>query len=81
MQTRLRLLAFAAAALVPMALSGDLQAQQAPPQPPQFPNMTFFITSTGGPNGANSAASRAPTSIARRSPPRPAPAPRPGARI
>jgi hypothetical protein len=53
MQTRLRLLAFAAAALVPMALSGDLQAQQAPPQPPQFPNMTFFITSTGGPNGAN----------------------------
>ena len=22
-------------------------------QPPQFPNMTFFITSTGGPDGAN----------------------------
>ena len=50
MHTRLKLLAFATVALAPMVLSGDLQAQQ---QPPQFPNMTFFITSTGGPNGAN----------------------------
>ena len=50
MQTRLKLFAFAAAALLPMVLSGELQAQQ---KPPQFPNMTFFITSTGGPNGAN----------------------------
>ena len=24
-----------------------------PPAPPQFPNMTFFVTSTGGPSGAN----------------------------
>jgi len=50
MQTKLKLFAFATAAVVPMILTGDLQAQQ---QPPQFPNMTFFITSTGGPNGAN----------------------------
>ena len=53
MQTRLKLFAFVTA-MVPMMLTGDLQAQQQPPpQPPQFPNMTFFITSTGGPNGAN----------------------------
>ena len=50
MQTKLKVFAFATAALVPMVLTGDLQAQQ---KPPQFPNMTFFITSTGGPNGAN----------------------------
>ena len=37
-----------------LAAVGGSQAQQAPPpQPPQFPNMTFFITSTGGPSGAN----------------------------
>jgi hypothetical protein len=30
--------------------AGAASAQQAPPQ---FPNMTFFITSVGGPNGAN----------------------------
>ncbi len=42
MQTKLKLLALATVALAPMVLSGDLQAQQ---QPPQFPNMTFFITS------------------------------------
>ena len=50
MQTGLKLFAFTTAALVPMALTGDLQAQQ---KPPQFPNMTFFVTSTSGPNGAN----------------------------
>ena len=32
------------------ALAGLVQAQQ---KPPQFPEMTFFITSTGGPDGAN----------------------------
>jgi hypothetical protein len=32
------------------ALVGGLQAQQ---PPPQFPNMTFFVTSVGGPAGAN----------------------------
>ena len=37
-------------AFAPFVLSGDVWAQQTPPQ---FPNMTFFITSTGGPNGAN----------------------------
>ena len=35
-------------------VTGLAMAQQAsPPQPPQFPNMTFFITSAGGPDGAN----------------------------
>ena len=28
-------------------------AAQAQQGPPQFPNMTFFISSAGGPNGAN----------------------------
>ena len=37
-------------AVAPLILSGELRAQQ---PPPQFPNMTFFITSTGGPEGAN----------------------------
>jgi hypothetical protein len=50
LQTKLKLFAFTTAALVPMLLTGDLRAQQ---KPPQFPNMTFFVTSTGGPNGAN----------------------------
>jgi len=40
----------AAVAVAPLVLTGTAQAQQ---QPPQFPNMTFFITSTGNPNGAN----------------------------
>ena len=29
------------------------QTPAPPPAPPQFPNVTFFITSTGGPAGAN----------------------------
>ena len=37
-------------AMAPFILSGELRAQQ---PPPQFPNMTFFITSTSGPDGAN----------------------------
>jgi hypothetical protein len=40
----------AAAAAAPLVLNSKLQAQQ---PPPQFPDMTFFITSTGGPNGAD----------------------------
>jgi hypothetical protein len=44
------IVALATVAVVPLVLSGDLQAQQ---KPPQFPNMTFFITSTGGPSGAD----------------------------
>lgn len=32
-----------------LAAVGGSQAQQ-PSSPPQFPNMTFFITSTGGPS-------------------------------
>jgi hypothetical protein len=50
MQCKLRIVAFAMATAVPLFLVGDLRAQQAPPQ---FPNMTFFITSTGGPKGAD----------------------------
>ena len=40
-----------------VAFVGGSQAQTPPaappPQPPQFPNMTFFVTSVGGPQGAN----------------------------
>src|ERR1700710_2264757 len=38
-----------------IAVAGHAFAQTpAPPAPPpQFPNMTFFVTSTGGPSGAN----------------------------
>jgi hypothetical protein len=43
----LRLVGVAAVALLAVAAA---DAQQ---PPPQFPNMTFFITSTGGPAGAN----------------------------
>jgi hypothetical protein len=50
LKARLRLVAFATAATMPLMLTTDLQAQQ---KPPQFPNMTFFVTSTSGPNGAN----------------------------
>jgi hypothetical protein len=50
MNTKLRAATLAIAAIVPFAMTGDVQAQQ---QPPQFPNMTFFITSKPGPNGAN----------------------------
>jgi hypothetical protein len=50
MQDKFKMVLFAAAAIVPLALSGEVRAQQ---QPPQFPNMTFFITSTGGPKGAD----------------------------
>jgi hypothetical protein len=50
MHSKLRTIAFATTAAVPLVMAGDLQAQQ---QPPQFPNMTFFITSTGATNGAD----------------------------
>ena len=38
-----------AATVVLLALVTGSQAQT----PPQFPNMTFFVTSIGGPQGAN----------------------------
>jgi hypothetical protein len=41
---------FIAAALAAALASGDALAQQ---QPPQFPNMTFFISSTSGAKGAD----------------------------
>ena len=47
---KLGVVAFAVVAVAPFVLTGEAGARQAPPQ---FPNMTFFITSTGGPNGAN----------------------------
>jgi hypothetical protein len=40
----------AIAILAPLAAIGEGQAQQ---PPPQFPDMSFFITSTGGPKGAD----------------------------
>lgn len=43
-------LALFTALVAPFAWSGVAQAQT---PPPQFPNMTFFITSTSGPDGAN----------------------------
>ncbi|MBI3128200.1 MAG: hypothetical protein HYZ11_11395 [Candidatus Tectomicrobia bacterium] len=51
-RTRLILLG---AAIASFLWGGSAQAQQsAPPRtPPQFPNMTFFISSTSGPDGAN----------------------------
>lgn len=39
-----------AATIAAFAFSAPAMAQQ---QPPQFPNMTFFITSTAGPDGGN----------------------------
>jgi len=41
---------FGISAAAPLMLNGELRAQQ---QPPQFPNMTFFITSASGPKGAD----------------------------
>jgi hypothetical protein len=50
MRSTFRITLSTLAALVPLGLGGEATAQQ---PPPQFPNMSFFITSTGGPNGAN----------------------------
>jgi hypothetical protein len=47
---KFNLVAFAVAAIAPFILTGQSLAQQAPPQ---YPNMTFFITSTSGPKGAD----------------------------
>ncbi len=43
-------IAFTVAAIAPLFFCAEAGAQQ---PPPQYPNMTFFITSTGGPNGAD----------------------------
>jgi hypothetical protein len=50
MQRKFRIAAFVMAAATPLVLICETRAQQ---PPPQFPNMTFFITSTGGPKGAD----------------------------
>lgn len=50
MQMRQWIAVFAMAAGALLVLNDELQAQQ---PPPQFPNMTFFVTSSGGPNGAD----------------------------
>ena len=47
---KLGLVAFAVAAIAPFVLAGETLAQQVPPQ---FPNMTFFISSASGPKGAD----------------------------
>jgi hypothetical protein len=47
---RLGFVAVAVTAIAPFVLTGESMAQQAPPQ---FPNMTFFITSTSGTKGAD----------------------------
>ena len=39
--------------VVSVAVLSVVAGSQAQTPPPQFPNMTFFITSTGGPSGAN----------------------------
>lgn len=43
----------ATSCLLSLATTAQAQTPAPPPQPPQFPNMTFFITSTPGQNGAN----------------------------
>ena len=45
-----RITALAVTATIPFILTTTTQAQQ---PPPQFPNMSFFITSAGGPKGAD----------------------------
>ena len=50
MQGTIRMTVFAIAAATPFISFGGLHAQQ---QPPQFPNMTFFITSTNPGKGAD----------------------------
>jgi hypothetical protein len=50
MQGRIRTAAFALAATAPLMLTAESWAQQ---QPPQFPNMTFFITSQNPGKGAD----------------------------
>jgi hypothetical protein len=50
MMNAMRLSTLTSAALMSLGLSGTVQAQQAPPQ---SPNMTFFITSTGPGKGAD----------------------------
>ena len=50
MQNMMRLSTFASAALMSLGLSGTVQAQ---PAPPQSPNMSFFVTSTGPGKGAD----------------------------
>jgi hypothetical protein len=47
---KLKIAAFAIASVAPVVMAGEVLAQQGPPQ---FPNMTFFITSTSGPKGAD----------------------------
>jgi hypothetical protein len=49
MRNLIKLTAVAAPILLGLSAAAHAQA----PQPPQFPNMTFFITSQPGPNGAN----------------------------
>ena len=47
---KLAVVAFAVATLAPFVLTGELQAQ---PLPSEYPNVTFFVSSVGGPKGAD----------------------------
>ena len=47
---KLAIVAFAVASVAPFVLAVETLAQ---PAPPQFPNMTFFISSASGPKGAD----------------------------
>ena len=47
---KLAVVAFAVAALAPFVLTGESQAQ---PLPSEYPNVTFFVSSVGGPKGAD----------------------------
>ena len=47
---KLAVVAFAVAALAPFVLTGESQAQ---PLPSEYPNVTFFVSSVGGPKSAD----------------------------
>ena len=47
---KLAVVAFAVAALAPFVLTGESHAQ---PLPSEYPNVTFFVSSVGGANGAD----------------------------
>ena len=47
---KLAVVVFAVAALATFDLTGELRAQ---PLPTEYPNVTFFVSSVGGPNGAD----------------------------
>lgn len=54
MTKKIHAIVFSATVMAPMLWCSAAQAQaQAPRKPPKYPDMTFFITSKSGPDGAN----------------------------